>query len=83
VAAAGAGQARQDRGRPPAARVAHEQGIFSIEHHALISHSLTKCRLPDYAASGNRREGLRGISGDHCGSGRHNQRLSKKASTGS
>jgi hypothetical protein len=33
--AAGAGQARQDRSRPPAARVADEQGVLPIEHHAL------------------------------------------------
>ena len=35
VPAAATGQAGQDRGGSTAARVAHEEGVFAIEDHAL------------------------------------------------
>src|SRR5438105_2085038 len=68
--------------RPPRG-LPTKREFFRFNTTRFISRSLAQCRLLDYAASGNRREGLRRTSGDHGGSGRHNQRLSKKASTGS
>jgi hypothetical protein len=35
VSATGAGQAGQDRGRSPAARISYEQAVLAIENYAL------------------------------------------------
>jgi len=41
VPTATAGQARQDRRRAAAARIAHEQRVLAVQHHRFISRSLT------------------------------------------